>query len=61
MLAKRQAVEGDLEVDDSAIVSEGDDNGAYVTGWKWISFEGMALDKELTDEDDDVPSGPAPV
>jgi len=28
--------EGDLECDDNAIVSEGDDPGAYVMCWKWI-------------------------
>jgi hypothetical protein len=31
---------------DGAIVSEGDENGAYVMGWRWVSFEGTDLDKE---------------
>jgi len=30
---------------DGAIVSEGEDNGAYVLGWRWVPFEGTALDK----------------
>jgi hypothetical protein len=30
------AKEGDLEVDDDASVSVGDDDGAYVMAWQWI-------------------------
>ena len=29
--------DGDLEVDDGAVVSKGNDAGAYVMCWKWIS------------------------
>lgn len=36
--------EGELEVD-NAIVSEGDDNGAYVLAWVWVPFNGTELDK----------------
>jgi hypothetical protein len=34
--------------------SEGDDNGAYMLGWRWVPFYGTALDKEKeeTDEED---------
>lgn len=38
--------EGDLEIDEDAVVSEGDDNGAYVQCWKWVEFAGTPLDKE---------------
>lgn len=38
--------EGEIEIDDNARVSEGDDNGAYVQAWIWVSFEGTVLDKE---------------
>lgn len=38
--------EGTIEVDDGAIVSEGNDNGAYVQAWVWVDFSGTALDKE---------------
>lgn len=32
---------------DGAIVSEGKDNGAYVLGWRWVSFSGVSgFDKE---------------
>ena len=38
--------EGDIEIDDDAVVSDGDDNGAYVQAWVWIPFSGTDLDKE---------------
>lgn len=43
--------EGDLELDEGAVVSEGDDNGAYVQMWKWVDFSGTVLckDKECSD------------
>jgi hypothetical protein len=31
--------DGDLEVDDNALVSFGEDAGAYVQCWKWISWD----------------------
>ncbi len=37
---------GHLEIDDNAIVSEGDDNGCYVAAWVWLSFSGTKFDKE---------------
>lgn len=39
------AREGELEFDDDAITSEGDDNGAYVQAWAWVDFAGTNLDK----------------
>ena len=50
--------EGSLERDDLAetdaawpgLVSEGEDNGAYVRAWVWVSFEGTPLDKQAPDE-----------
>lgn len=36
----------DLQIDEDALVSEGDDNGAYVQAWVWVSFEGTPFDKE---------------
>lgn len=38
--------EGAIEFDEDAVVSEGDDNGAYVTGWIWVDFAGTELDTE---------------
>lgn len=38
--------DGDLEFDDNAVVSMGDDPGAYVQGWKWVDRS------DLPDEDD---------
>jgi hypothetical protein len=37
--------DGELEFDPDAKVSEGEENGAYVQGWKWVSFRDTALDK----------------
>lgn len=46
ILAKQEARGGDLEFDHSAVISTGEDNGAYVGSYKWISFAGTPLDKE---------------
>lgn len=45
--------EGELEFDDGAIVSEGDDNGAYVQCWRWVDFTDTELDKDAEEEDPD--------
>jgi hypothetical protein len=50
-LAREQhEVEGDLEFDNDPsrlpTISEGDDNGAYVHAWVWVSFVGTEIDKE---------------
>lgn len=37
--------EGDLELDDKAVISEGDDNGAYVQMWQWVPFDNTELCK----------------
>lgn len=34
--AREMAREGEIEVDDTAIVSAGDDPGAYVMAWMWV-------------------------
>lgn len=31
--------EGEIEIDDNAAVSRGDDTGAYVQAWVWVSFD----------------------
>lgn len=38
--------EGELELDDNAKISEGDDNGAYVQVWMWVPFDETPLDKD---------------
>ena len=47
-LAKGLALvrDGECEVDDSATLSEGDDNGTYVQAWVWVDFAGTPFDKE---------------
>lgn len=34
--AIRREKEGELEIDSTALVSEGDDTGAYVQAWIWV-------------------------
>ena len=43
-------IEGECEIDDTAQVSEGDGNGAYVQAWVWVDFSDTDLDKEATAE-----------
>ncbi len=38
--------DGELEIDDNAVVSHGDDNGAYVQAWVWVGFGGTRFDKD---------------
>jgi hypothetical protein len=42
-LAQEQC--GDAEIDDDATLSEGDDNGCYVSAWVWCDFSDTELDK----------------
>lgn len=35
-VARERAREGELEVDEDAVVSQGDNAGAYVQAWWWI-------------------------
>jgi len=37
--------DGEIEVDDTTVLSEGEDNGAYVCAWVWVGFAGTAYDK----------------
>lgn len=48
--------EGELEIDDNAILSHGFDNGVYVQAWIWIDFTHTQFDKER-EEADGVSSG----
>jgi hypothetical protein len=43
----RLSREGELEIDDMTVISEGDDNGSYVMAWVWLEYKGvLGLDKE---------------
>ncbi len=44
--------DGEVEVDDNAVVSEGEDNGAYVQAWVWVDFARTEFDKEPEEEDE---------
>lgn len=43
----------DVEVDGDGVVSEGEDNGAFVRAWVWVSFANTPLDK---DAEEDAPA-----
>jgi ATP-dependent protease HslVU (ClpYQ) peptidase subunit len=43
--AKKLHKEGELEIDDDAVVSCGDDRGAYVQAWVWVKDEDDDKDK----------------
>jgi len=44
--------DGELEIDDNAVVSHGEDNGAYVQAWVWVGFGGTRFDKYPADSDE---------
>ena len=45
------AKDGEVEFARDAVISEGEENGAYVQCWQWVSFVGHpALDKESATE-----------
>ena len=45
-LARQQRQEeGLVEIDDSAVLSEGNDNGCYVQAWVWVDFSGTKFEK----------------
>ena len=36
----------EVEIDDNAQLSEGNDNGCYVEAWFWVGFSGTPFDKD---------------
>lgn len=55
LAGEQLAEDGAVEFDADSVVSESDDNGAYVQGWLWVDFAGTALDKTArSEEDEDV-------
>ena len=51
-LAREQRQEeGLVEIDDTAQVSEADDNGCYVAAWVWVDFADSKFDKEKGDNE----------
>ena len=42
--------EGEIEIDSNAVVSKGDDPGAYVAAWVWVADS--AIDMTATEEKD---------
>ena len=48
--AEEISVDGECEIDDDAIVSEGEDHGAYVMGWIWVDAEDAGVEKPSEEE-----------
>ena len=44
--AYEQHASSEVEIDQNATISEGDDNGAFVQAWLWVDFAGTDLDKK---------------
>ncbi len=42
-------VDGEVEIDADATLSEGDDNGCYVQAWVWVSFADTPFNKEKSE------------
>ena len=42
--------EGELEIDDNAVVSFAGENGAYVQAWLWVDFTGTPLGEAAEDD-----------
>jgi hypothetical protein len=45
-LARNKYGSDDIEIDDNAKLSEGDDNGCFVAAWVWVDLSGTPLDRE---------------
>jgi hypothetical protein len=44
--------DGEVEIDDNAQLSEGNDNGCYVAAWVWVGFSGTPFDKDKEENDE---------
>ena len=51
--AQGMAREGKIEVDEPAVVSKGDDDGAYVMSWMWVSNSAAGLGSKYEPEDEE--------
>ena len=46
------ARDGEIEIDAGAVVSQGDDPGAYVAAWVWVYDETEEVGEETNSQDD---------
>ena len=49
---KQREIEGAVEIDDNALLSEGNDNGCYVAAWVWVDYAGTNFDKEKGEDNE---------
>lgn len=53
-IGRDRFADDELEFDDSAVLADGQDNGAFLQAWKWIPFDGTELDKEASTAEEDA-------
>lgn len=44
--------DGECEIDDNAVVSRGDDPGAYVQAWVWVYYADVEGFEDYNDEEE---------
>ena len=52
MAREQHEREGEVEIDEGAKLSEGDDNGCYVAAWVWVDYSGTEFDRSKEDADE---------
>ena len=52
-LAREQReIEGAVEIDENALLSEGNENGCYVAAWVWVDFARTKFNKEKGEDNE---------
>ena len=49
---EQREIEGAIEIDDNAPLSEGHDNGCYVAAWVWVDFARTKFDKQKEEDNE---------
>lgn len=47
--------EGEIEIDDNAVISRGSDPGAYVEAWVWVEDPSVEASEDDPDQEKDPP------
>jgi hypothetical protein len=54
-LAHDQHCSEEIDIDGDSRISDGDDNGCYVSAWLWVDFSDTPFDKGDDEDDDEEP------
>ena len=49
---EQREIEGAVEIDDNALLSEGTDNGCYVAAWVWVDFARTKFEKQKEEDNE---------